>query len=442
MPKVLQGHEGSVPLWLIPLLYVGVSVVGGLVFPRLEQEYLAAYSHGTSVASAQAALSAIASGMMALTGIVFALAFVMVQFSAMAYSPRLVAWFGRDPVLFHALGLFTATFFYAIVTLAWIDRGGDGKVPLFSVLLVTVLLILSMIVFARLVQRLVDLQITNVLHFIGQQGRAVIQAMFPRLDTPAGATPESWQQAAEAARQHPVVQSLRYSGEPMTIARFKIDALVRQAQEIDAVIVMECAVGDTLVENTLLLRVHGGRQQLAETRLRQAIRLARERTFEQDPKYPLRLLVDIAIKALSPAINDPTTAVQALDQIEDLLHRLGRRALDAGCVMDEQGVLRLIFPTPTWEDYLALAFDEIRQFGATSVQVMRRLRSALSGLMDSVTEAERKAVVQRYLYHLNVVVEHSALDAEDRVMALQEDRQGLGLSRQRAEPERGAGTGR
>jgi uncharacterized membrane protein len=145
-------------------------------------------------------------------------------------------------------------------------------------------------------------------------------------------------------------------------------------------------------------------------------------------------LVDIAIKALSPAINDPTTAVQALDQIEDLLHRLGRRALDAGCVMDEQGVLRLVFPTPTWEDYLTLAFDEIRQYGASSVQVMRRLRAALLGLLDSVTEAERKVVVQRYLQHLNLVIEHSVLDAEDRVMALQEDRQGLGLSRRRAEP--------
>ncbi len=106
---------------------MGVTVVGGLVRPRLEQEYCAAYSHGMSVASAQATLSAIASGMMALTGIVFALAFVMVQFSAIAYSPRLVAWFGHDPVLFHALGLFTATFFYAIVTLAWIDRGGTAR---------------------------------------------------------------------------------------------------------------------------------------------------------------------------------------------------------------------------------------------------------------------------------------------------------------------------
>ncbi len=442
MLKMLKIKPLNMPPWLIPMLYVGVTIACVLVLPRIEQKYLAAYSHGMSVASAQATLSAVASGMMALTGIVFALAFVMVQFSAIAYSPRLVAWFGRDPVLFHALGLFTATFFYAIGTLAWIDRGGDGRVPLFSVVLVTVLLILSMMAFAKLVQRLNDIQITNVLHFVGQQGREVIRAMFPRLDAPAGATPELWKAAVEAARQRPVTQTLHYSGEPQTVARFQIGALVRQAQAVDAVIVMECAVGDTLVDDTLLLRVHGGRQPLAETPVRRAIQVAKERTFEQDPKYPLRLLVDIAIKALSPAINDPTTAVQALDQIEDLLHRLGRRALDAGCVMDDRGDLRLIFPTPSWEDYLSLAFDEIRQYGASSVQVMRRLRSALLGLLDSVTEAERKAVVQRYLQHLNLVVERSMLDAEDRVRALQEDRQGLGLSRRRAEPEQDAVTGR
>lgn len=434
MLKMLKVKLLNMPPWLIPMLYVGMTIACVLVLPRIEQNYLAAYSHGMSVASAQATLSAVASGMMALTGIVFALAFVMVQFSAIAYSPRLVAWFGRDPVLFHALGLFTATFFYAIGTLAWIDRGGDGRVPLFSVLLVTVLLILSMMVFAKLVQRLNDIQITNVLHFVGQQGREVIRAMFPRLDTPAGATPESWRTAIEDVQRRPVTQTLRYSGEPQTVTRFQITALVQQAQTADAVIVMECAVGDTLVEDSLLLRVHGGQQLLAENPLRQAIQLAKERTFEQDPKYPLRLLVDIAIKALSPAINDPTTAVQAIDQIEDLLHRLGRRALDAGCVMDDRGDLRLIFPTPTWEDYLTLAFDEIRQYGASSVQVIRRLRSALLGLADSVTEAERKDLVQRYLNRLNLAVEHSVFDAEDRVMALEEDRQGLGQSRRRTEP--------
>ena len=116
--------------WFIPMFYVSGAVLGGLALPRIEQAYLSGYTLALSVASAQALLSAAASGMMALTGIVFAMAFVMVQFSAIAYSPRLVLWFARDRTLFHALGAFTATFVYALFTLAWVDRGGSAKVPL------------------------------------------------------------------------------------------------------------------------------------------------------------------------------------------------------------------------------------------------------------------------------------------------------------------------
>lgn len=139
MLKMLKMDPLNMPLWLIPMLYVGVTVVCGLVLPQLEQEYLAAYSHGMSVAAALAVLSAIASGLLALIGRVFALAFVMGPFSAVAYSPRLVTWLGRDPVLFHSLGLFTATFGYAIAAMSWTDCGGNGRVPLFSTLLVVVL---------------------------------------------------------------------------------------------------------------------------------------------------------------------------------------------------------------------------------------------------------------------------------------------------------------
>ena len=124
-----------------------------------------------------------------------------------------------------------------------------------------------------------------------------------------------------------------------------------------------------------------------------------------------RLLVDIAIKALSPAINDPTTAVQTIDQLEDLLRRLGAAELDAGYVADESSALRLVFPTPTWEDYLTLAFDEIRQFGSGSVQVMRRLRAALDGLADWLPTEDRRQAVRRYLAHLDRTVETSSFDA-------------------------------
>src|SRR5208283_251160 len=198
-------------------------------------------------------------------------------------------------------------------------------------------------------------------------------------------------------------------------------------------IAMACAVGDTLVEGAVLLRVHDAGAPLPEDALLRAVRVGRERTFEQDPKYPIRLLVDIAFKALSPVINDPTTAVQTIDQFEDLLRRLGAAELDAGYATDEDGALRLVFPTPTWEDYLTLSFDEIRQFGSSSVQVLRRMRSALIGLADSLPSEERVKAVRRYLEHLDHVVEASPFDVEDRRMALQEDRQGIGLSRRTAD---------
>ena len=416
-------------LWLIPMIYVGASVLCGLALPRIEDAYLGSYNLNLSVASAQAYLSAAASGMMALTGIVFAMAFVMVQFSAIAYSPRLVLWFTRDRVLFHSLGAFIATFIYALFTLAWVDRGASGAVPLLSSVLVAIMLIVSMLLFSRLVQRLSDLQITSVLSLTGDKGREVIRNMFGRLDGKTAAQQPG--RAAAALQLGPVTQTVRYSGEPRTIRKLDIEALIRQAQWAGGVIVLTCAVGDTLVDGVLLLQVHHAKHQIPEKGLMRAVRIDGERTFEQDPKYPIRLLVDIAIKALSPAINDPTTAVQTIDQIEDLLRRLGGCELDTGRVSDVNGAVRLIVPMPTWEDYLALAFDEIRQYGVTSVQVMRRLRSALVGLIDSLSRAERVDAVRKYLDHLDLVIEHSTLDVEDRLVAHQEDRQGLGLSRGR-----------
>jgi uncharacterized membrane protein len=231
----------------------------------------------------------------------------------------------------------------------------------------------------------------------------------------------------------PPTQTLTYAGEPRVIASFDINALVRLAQRSNAVVTIECGVGETVLEDTILLRV-GPAQSLSEQAMMRAIRLSTLRTFDQDPKYAIRLLVDIAIRALSPAVNDPTTAVQALDQIEDLLRRLGRRQLDAGYAADATGKIRLTFPVPTWQDYLALSFDEIRQFGSTSVQVVRRLRSALIGLSETIIVIERRESVLRYLDHLNWGVVHSSFDDQDQTAALQEGRQGLGLSRKRHEP--------
>ena len=141
-----------------------------------------------------------------------------------------------------------------------------------------------------------------------------------------------------------------------------------------------------------------------------------ERTFEQDPKYAIRLLVDIAIKALSPAINDPTTAVQALDQIEDLLLRLGQRYLEIGRHWDDDGKLRLVVPFPTWDDILRLAFDEICFYGATSVQVIRRMNALVADLSRAVPK-ERRPAIEALDARLKAIIARSFLDSDERLEA-------------------------
>src|SRR6185436_2538947 len=136
-------------------------------------------------------------------------------------------------------------------------------------------------------------------------------------------------------------QELTHRGRPCAIQAIHVGRLVRCARNVDGAIEVTVAVGDTVIESTPLLRVLGGQHIIDEALLLGAVERGEERTFEQDPKYAIRLLVDIAIRALSPAINDPTTAVQALDQIGDLLLRLARRRLEVGGFKDEDGIVRV-----------------------------------------------------------------------------------------------------
>ena len=184
--------------------------------------------------------------------------------------------------------------------------------------------------------------------------------------------------AAETGRElEGATESGRYVhlGEPLVVVAVDFHRLVDLATRAEAAIDIEVGVGDTLLNGGVVARVRGGSVPLAE--IEKAFLLGTERTMEQDPKFALRLLVDVAIKALSPAVNDPTTAVQALDQIEDLLRRIGVRTLDLGRLVGVRGYTRVTYPAPTWDDLLALATDEIRMYGADSLQVVRRLRLAL-----------------------------------------------------------------
>lgn len=409
--------------WVIPAMYAAIAFAAALTIPHIEGGIAPWFVSPVSVSSAQAIYSSIASGMMALTGIVFSLMFVMIQFSATAYSPRLVLLITRDPVTSHALGIFTATFVYAIAALTGVDRSGSGRVPYFSILLVFALVLASVGMFIALINRIGVLQINRTLIFTGDQGRKVITAMYPALSSGAAAP------GLDAVPALPRQQTLIYHGRPRSIQALDVGILVHLAKLSGGIIEMVGAVGDTVVELTPLLYVAGTREPIAEEKLMKAIQLGDARTFEQDPKYAIRLLVDIAIRALSPAINDPTTAVQALDQIEDLLLRLGQRDLNIGTHRDSDSQLRVVVPYPTWDDLLRLAFDEICFCGATSVQVMRRMNALVADLTRAVPE-EHRAALRYWDARLKASIARSFSDTEERLDASKEDRQGLGIPRQ------------
>ena len=418
----MRARSDSTP-WVVTAVYAAGAIAAGVLLPRIENRLLPHLASPVSAAAAMAIYSSIASGMIALTGVVFSLTFVMVQFSATAYSPRLVLWFARDPLLAHAFGTFTATFLYAIAALAWVDRAGTAEgVPLISALTVVALLLASVAMFVGLINRIAMLQINRTLAFTGDHGRGVIDSTYPETLDPHREAP------ADVVAEAGVVEIVAYHGPPLSVQQISTVRLIDLATAADAVIDVGVSVGDTVSDSTTLFRIVNAHAPIDERELRRTVVLGVERTFDQDPKYAMRLLVDIAIRALSPAINDPTTAVQALDQIGDLLLRLGRRLLEIGAFHDATGRLRVVVPFPTWDDFLRLAFGEIAAYGATSMQVMRRMHALITDLQAALP-IERRAALERWHTRLTRKISGSFADADDRAAALFEDRQGLGVAR-------------
>ena len=208
------------------------------------------------------------------------------------------------------------------------------------------------------------------------------------------------------------------------VLAFDVEGVVALGTRHDCVVELVPQVGDFVAPGDPMFRVYGG-AELRPSSLHQSIAIGAERTIEQDPALAFRLIVDIASKGLSPAINDPTTAVLALDRIHHLLRHVGGRRLDNEKVRDAAGRARLIYRTPDWEDFVVLAVTEIRQFGSSSIQIARRLRAMLDDLIRTLPE-ERADPLRRELKLLTESAQRFFQDPEDRALAAVSDSQGVG----------------
>jgi len=340
-------------------------------------------------------------------------------------SPRIIARVFEDRLTKLTIGAFVFTWVYTLAAVARIEE----RVPQLSILVAILLSLASVGLFLHLVQRASEsLRPVKTLTDVAHDTRAVIESVYPGgfSDTgkePSGPTPSS----IAAAR------TIAHRGRSGVVLAFDWRGLAQIASETDCTIELVPMAGDFQTTGDDLFRLHGkGATAVDAETLLDRVALGSERTLRQDPAFGFRIIVDIASKALSAAINDPTTAVLAIDQLHHLLHLLGQRQLDTGVVRDASGQIRLVYRTPDWEDFVTLAVTEIRIYGAQSPQVTRRLQAMLDGLLPSVP-TERQAALDEQIAALRRTVNAAYLDPHDRAMAIRGDLQGFGSAEQAAE---------
>lgn len=418
-PRLQQFQQRD--LRLLPWRYVLFAILLGFLVPHINRTALpwlvSPLSHDVVIAF----LSAASTGMMALTGIVFSLGGIFITFSSSGYTPRLVAAFA-DSTFLHAIGIFTGAFIYMLIALRAVGLRDNAPVSALTIWVALAWLLASIAMLVRMILRSWMMTMSVVLDILGNAGQRAIRRAYPTRRASTSAPENTF--APPPVFDPTPAQAMLYHGSPRYIRAYDVPSLVALAQRHGAVVRLPHSIGDALIEGDTLAMVYGP-HPVPERHLRHAMQCGHDRSVETDPLYAMRLLVDIAIRALSPAVNDPTTAVESLNHLEALLRQLGMADLDIGQVRDAEGALRLVYAVPTWDEYLALGVLEIMHYGAESVQVQRRMGMLLQSLHDTMPAVRHAAVARLATDRLTTV--HRVLpDAVERATAGGADRQGLG----------------
>jgi uncharacterized membrane protein len=406
-------------LWIVPFVAIVLVYMIAPVVRALDA-WLDWRLVGFDASGATALYQTVITLTMSLVVFTFGSLLVAIQVASGQMTPRIIATtLLRDNVVRYSVGLFVFTLMFAVYSLNRLDKDG----PELSALLTSILGVgciaagLFLIDYAARMLRPV-----SVVARVAREGLAVIESVYPeRLDGAGDVV---------AAPQPPLGEPARivaHEGSSEIVLAVDLDTLIAEARRARGVIEFLPQVGDFVARDEPLFALYGNARTVDDRRLRAAVALGPERTMEQDPLFAFRILVDIGLKALSPAINDPTTAVLALDQVHRLLRAVGQRRLHGEEIMDAGGVRRVVYRTPNWDDFVDIAFNEIRTCGASSVQVARRLRAMIENLVLSLP-AHRRPALDGERARLDRMIETHYPIPEDRALARVADSQGLGGS--------------
>ena len=372
------------PFWALPAAICVFAIVAGLTLPPMEERVadVLPYVFQGGPDGARSVLSTIATAMISVTGLVFSITMVILQLASSQFTPRVLGTFLSSRITQVTLGVFTASFVFALTVLRYV-RGANEEgvrfVPQASVTLAFVLVVASVGCFLAFIHHITSsIQVAQVVSRVGDDTMRVIDRIYPAApDREVSRCGATWSPDAGMPRVS-VVEEGRHG----SVTHIDAAALLVQADRLNAVITVDVQVGQFLTSGQQIARVWG-RVQIDErdaARIRRHVWLAGERQLRQDVGFGLRQLVDIAERALSPGINDPTTALQVVDEIHRLLRELVVRDMPSRYVANADGMVRVVHRPQAIEGLIELGVREISHYGADTLRVVPRLRAMLEDL--------------------------------------------------------------
>lgn len=404
-------------VWVGPLIAYVVSFVLIRLLTWVDDWLGWDWSWTIEVGVAQAMLQVFVAAMLTFVVFTSSSLLVAIQIASAQLTPRIIATtLLRDNTIRSVIALFVLTFTFNLGVFARTRH--DVPYLIFTVgLLLTIVSVAAFLYLIDYAARL--MRPVAIVWLLGERGLEVIDDIYPsRVEDKAEVAPPP-------DFSGPFVE-IRHKRKSAIVLACDIETMRREAASTGGVIELAIRVGDFVATGELLYRLYGPAAKANEPLLRQAIAMGRERTIEQDPTVACRIIVDIALKALSKAINDPTTAVLAIDQLHRLLRVVGRRHLHDDLIRPAEGGC-VVFRTPDWTDFVELSCREIRFYGAENFQVARRLRAMLENLIETLPE-RRAPALRREIEQLDLAIDRAHPSDDDRALSRIADLQGLGSS--------------
>jgi len=376
-------HRRRLRTTLIQVVYVIAGIALGLAVPEIDV--------GTEMNTETTitVMVTAGTGIIGFIGVVYSLLFLVVQFGTTTFTPRLNL-FRDSPIVWHAFGFYTGVTVFCFA--AGLSVADQDQVTVIVPAVAIVLLLGSLFVFGLLQDTAFNsIQLSSTLKQVAGRGNDIVEAVYPDLFDPDEAPYEP----AVQPDVPPIFHEVRWPDSGAILQAIDVPILLRITRQLSTVIRFHIGPGEMLQKGGLVATVPGSLDESVDRSILKALQAGPERTFEQDPQFGMQVLSDIAVRAMSPAINDPNTAVQALDRTEGLLRFLSSRDLNIGEIEDDDGKVRLFLKFPRWDDYVRIALDEIIVYGVGSPQVYQRLDSLLTDLVRDLPAARRPALEMR-----------------------------------------------